>query len=303
MTSQWLTFSSALPRENEGVRGRVAAAPARELRIRIWHAKSQRGKENPSAWGATPAPGPRPLAPRAHAAAAARLLLLLAMAVAAWAGTVSGRAELANSRDASVRKNRNYAGVVVWLEPVARSTAIPQMSVRVKMLQKEKRFVPHVLAIQVGSTVDFPNLDPIFHNAFSNFSGQPFDVGLYAPGTSRAVAFRHPGIVRVFCNIHSTMSAVIAVLRTPWFAVTDNAGTYRIASVPGGEYRLQVFHERALPETLNSLDRRIAVGDSGLDVPVISISEAGYIPGPHLNKHGMEYPPVPSESLYPGSSK
>ena len=301
MTSQWLTFSSGPPRDDEG----IAGAMTRELRKPIGHAKTQRRKETANACGTTltpracaTAPAPRDgVAPRAVA------LLLLATAVTGWAGVVSGRAELSNSRDASVRKNRNYAGVVVWLEPVVRSTAIPQAPVRVKMLQKEKRFVPHVVAIQVGSTVDFPNLDPIFHNAFSNFSGQPFDVGLYAPGTSRSVAFRHPGIVRVFCNIHSTMSAVIAVLRTPWFAVTDNAGTYRIASVPAGEYRLQVFHERALPETLNSLDRRITVGDSGLDVPLISISEAGYIPGPHLNKHGMEYPPVPSESLYPGSSK
>ena len=71
------------------------------------------------------------------------------------------------------------------------------------MQQKDKQFQPHVVAISLGSTVDFPNLDLIFHNAFSNFSGQPFDIGLYAPRTSRSVTFKHAGIVRVFCNIHA----------------------------------------------------------------------------------------------------
>ena len=80
----------------------------------------------------------------------------------------------------------------------------------------------------MGSTVDFPNLDPIFHNAFSNFSGQPFDIGLYAPGTSKSETFKHPGIVRVFCNIHPTMSAIIAVLTTPWYAATDATGKFTI---------------------------------------------------------------------------
>src|SRR5215813_7812782 len=139
---------------------------------------------------------------------------LLLLVHAAAAATVTGRVELADSRDASVRKNRNYSGVVVWLEPAGRPAIPPPAGQHFKMLQKEKRFAPHVLAIPVGATVDFPNLDPIFHNAFSNFSGQPFDVGLYAPGTNRAVTFRHPGFVRVFCNIHSAMSAIIAVVPT-----------------------------------------------------------------------------------------
>ena len=86
----------------------------------------------------------------------------------------------------------------------------------------------------------FPNLDPIFHNAFSNFSGQPFDIGLYPPSTSRSVTFKHPGIVRVFCNIHPTMSAIIAVLNTPWFAVTQATGKYSIANVPAG--RISTAH-------------------------------------------------------------
>ena len=98
-----------------------------------------------------------------------------------------------------------------------------------RMVQKDKTFSPHVLAIPVGANVEFPNFDPIFHNAFSNYDGKTFDLGLYAPGTSKSVVFSRPGIVRVFCNIHATMSAVIAVLETPYFDVSKPNGSFEIA--------------------------------------------------------------------------
>ncbi|MBS1854758.1 MAG: hypothetical protein JST11_05295 [Acidobacteria bacterium] len=230
-------------------------------------------------------------------AAAAMLAPVLALA-----GTVGGNVELTNSKDPAVRRHRDYSGVVIWLAPVDRGApASPPR--RAQMLQKGKQFLPHVIAIPVGGTVDFPNLDPIFHNAFSNFSGQPFDVGLYPPKTTRAVTFRHAGLVRVFCNIHATMSAVIAVLDTPWFAVTPPNGKYEIEGVPAGEYQLHLFHERALPENLKFLERRITVPEGGVNLPLISISETGYIPAPHLNKFGREYPPAGSEGTYPGAPK
>jgi plastocyanin len=235
-----------------------------------------------------------------------RWLTCFSLALAAAAEgppAVSGRVELADSRDPAVRKQKNYSGVVVWLEPAGKAPPPRTPPVHVQMLQRDKRFVPHVLAIPVGATVEFPNLDPIFHNAFSNFSGQPFDVGLYAPGTTRAVTFRRPGIVRVFCNIHSTMNAVIAVLPTPYFGVSDASGAFHIAGVPPGDYRLQVFHERALPETLKALERRVAVGPGGLELPRVSISETGFILAPHLNKYGKHYPPLTDEKTYPGAGK
>ena len=100
------------------------------------------------------------------------------------------------------------------------------------MVQKDKTFTPHILAVPVGATVDFPNFDPIFHNAFSNYDGQVFDVGLYPPGTSRSVRFSRPGVVRVFCNIHASMSAVIAVLATPYFDTSKRDGKFEIRDVP-----------------------------------------------------------------------
>lgn len=141
------------------------------------------------------------------------------------AATVTGQVTLADSREPSVRERKDYSGVVVWLEAVGSAGRLPAPGTFV-MEQKGKRFLPHVLVVPIGATVDFPNFDPIFHNAFSNFSGQPFDTGLYAPGTSQSVHFRRPGIVRVFCNIHSTMSAVIVVLPTHLYAVTSSDGTF-----------------------------------------------------------------------------
>ena len=215
---------------------------------------------------------------------------------------VTGEVELSNSKNLAVRKHKDYAGVVLWLEPVDRPVpALPPK--RVEMRQKDKLFQPHVVAISVGSTVEFPNLDLIFHNAFSNFSGQPFDVGLYPPRTSKGVPFRHAGIVRVFCNIHATMSAIIAVLNTPWYSVTEASGKYSINGVPPGEYKLHIFHERALPENLKLMEPRITVAESGLVLPLISISETGFIPAAHLTKYGTDYPPAANDGAYPGAPK
>jgi plastocyanin len=216
---------------------------------------------------------------------------------------VTGQVELSNSTNVAVRRHKDYEGVVLWLEPVDRPAPAVLSPKRVEMLQKDKVFQPHVLAISLGSTVELPNLDLIFHNAFSNFSGQPFDVGLYAPRTSKSVTFRHAGIVRVFCNIHATMSAIIAVLNTPWYAVTLATGQYAIEGVPPGEYQLRLFHERALPENLKFLERRITVPESGLTLPLISISETGFIPPPHLNKYGTEYPPAANGDTYRGAPR
>lgn len=211
---------------------------------------------------------------------------------AARGAGVSGQVELTNSQDSAARKH-NYSGVVLWLQPVERDVSVPLVPRRVEMKQQNKHFTPHVVAIQVGGTVDFPNLDPIFHNAFSKFAGQQFDIGLYPPGASRTVPFRKPGVVQVFCNIHSTMSAIIDVVPTPWYDVTSATGKFSITGVPPGEYQLHIYHERALPENLQFLERRITVPEGGLTLPLVSITETGFVPAEHLDKHGMPYPKTP----------
>jgi len=172
------------------------------------------------------------------------------------------------------------------------------------ILQKDKAFSPHVLAIPVGSFVDFPNLDPIFHNAFSSYSGQLFDIGLYPPGSSRSVRFTREGVVRVFCNIHSSMSAMIVVESTPYFAVTKHDGSYSMPDVPSGEYELRIVHERSSEATLQALTRIVTVGPEALALPVLGISEAGYLSIPHKNKFGQEYAPdMDDHVMYPATRK
>jgi hypothetical protein len=190
--------------------------------------------------------------------------------------------------------------VVVWLEPLSGTVVLPVRVRHAEMLQKNKTFSPHVLAVTVGTTVDFPNRDPIFHNAFSNYNGENFDIGLYPPGTTKSIAFTRAGVVRVFCNIHPTMSAVIVVLKSPYFSVSDKSGALQLTDIPPGTYRLHVFHERATEQTLESLTRTVDVREEGLQIPPISVSESGYLQLPHKNKFGKDYPPVTDSGGYTG---
>jgi plastocyanin len=230
--------------------------------------------------------------------------LLAAQLSTALLASVTGSVALTGPHNSAARKRKDYSGVVVWLEPLGARAALPAQPPRAEMIQKDKRFSPHILVVPVGTQVDFPNFDPIFHNAFSSFSGMPFDVGLYPPGTSRSVTFKRDGIVRVFCNIHQTMSAVIVVVKTPWFAVTNAQGNFQIAGVPPGEYRLRVFYERAAADQLKALERKVTVEGTSLALPAIAISEAGVPPAAHKNKFGEDYPPPADDHVfYPGVKK
>jgi plastocyanin len=220
------------------------------------------------------------------------------------AASVTGRVQLRDSRDPAVRNRRDYSGVVLSLAQLKGAPAAQSSAQHFTILQKEKTFTPHVLAIPVGSLVDFPNADPIFHNAFSSYSGQVFDIGLYSPGSTRSVRFTRAGVVRVFCNIHSSMSAMIVVLATPFFAVTRRDGSFEIPNVPSGEYDLSVLHERATETALETLGRKVIVSQEALALPPIAISEAGYLPIPHKNKYGHDYPPESDGHLtYPRNKK
>lgn len=170
------------------------------------------------------------------------------------------------------------------------------------MAHRHKAFVPHVVALRTGSKVRFPNLDPFFHNAFSNYDGEAFDIGLHPPGSAREVTFHRAGVVRLFCNIHPTMSAVIVVLDTPWFAVSNAQGMFQIADAPPGEYRLKFFHERALPELLEKLERSVTIRTDPVTLPLLTISETGYVAPPHKNKFGKDYPPIIVDQ-YPGGKR
>jgi plastocyanin len=150
---------------------------------------------------------------------------------------------------------------VVYLETAPRAAFDHREEPRAKLDQRNEAFVPHVLAIVAGTTVDFPNNDRTYHNVFSLSSTRSFDLGRYAVGRSKAVKFDRPGIVRVFCDIHSHMSAFILVFAHRHFAVTDDEGVYRIDNVPPGSYTVLAWNESAPTES-----RRIVVPESGGDV-------------------------------------
>ncbi len=132
---------------------------------------------------------------------------------------------------------------VVYLEVAPSEALEPPVAARQRMDQRNETFVPHVLAIRTGTTVDFPNSDRIYHNVFSLSPTRKFDLGRYAVGRSKAVRFDRPGVVRVFCDIHSHMSAFILVFAHRYFAVTQPDGTFQLPPVPAGTYMLAGWFE------------------------------------------------------------
>ena len=117
--------------------------------------------------------------------------------------------------------------------------------------QRELKFIPRVLPVLVGTTVDFPNNDKTFHNVFSTAEAKKFDLGLYPSGEKRSATFDKPGVVKILCNVHPNMEAHVVVKEHPYFAATDKRGSYQITNVPLGKYRIEVWHPelgtRALP--------------------------------------------------------
>ena len=222
--------------------------------------------------------------------------ILSASSLTGRANIVGGSSRTSHSTDCS--------GVVVWLQPLTDApVAITRDAAKIRIRQKNKTFSPHVLVVPVGTTVDFPKDDPIFHNAFSNYNGQIFDIGLYPPGTTRSITFRREGEVRVFCNIHAAMSAVIVVVNTRYFAITKKNGAFQMEGVPKGIYRLAFYYERATEKTLESLSRTVVIRNEDEDLGITNISEAGYLAIPHLNKYGKPYKPAPDVSAYPGTQQ
>ena len=181
---------------------------------------------------------------------------------------------------------------MVWLTPLdgrdLKAVAQGTPAQPPRLVQKEKRFVPHLLVVQAGSAVEFPNRDPFFHNVFSLFEGKRFDLGLYEAGTTRIVHFDRVGVSYIFCNIHPEMSAVVVALKTPYYGLSNAAGKIAIPHVPPGRYALQVWAETASLENLKALSRNVTVSDQNSTLGVIRVVQDAP-PAPHKNKYGREY--------------
>ena len=183
---------------------------------------------------------------------------------------------------------------VLWLKPLTPGLAIPATALPktgYTLLQKDKMFMPHLLVVPTGSVVQFPNADPFFHNVFSLFNGQRFDLGLYEAGKTKTVTFSREGVSYIFCNIHSDMSAVVVSLSTPFYSIADAHGTFHIDGVPAGEYEMHVWVEGEQQSGLDRWTRRVSVlsGDQDLGTIVVQLSPAAQ---QHANKFGQPYDPV-----------
>jgi plastocyanin len=205
--------------------------------------------------------------------AAVACALLSAQERGAVTGTIRGRVDVRRAasqmeprpnvadlgaQPAHVPDRQDLLRSVVYLESApapAFSDVEPQ---RATLDQRHETFIPHVLAITVGTTVDFPNSDNTYHNVFSISKTKSFDLGHYAAGRSKSVRFDRPGIVRVFCEIHSHMNAFILVFNHRYFAVTGPDGRYQIARVPPGRYTLDAWNEGAVRES-----RQVVVAEEG----------------------------------------
>jgi plastocyanin len=205
-------------------------------------------------------------------------------------------------RNVAARQTKDNSNVVIWLtsadefgDPVqpARTVAPRQAPV---VIQRNKTFEPHVLVIPVGTTVQFPNRDPFFHNVFSLFNGRRFDLGLYEGGASNSAHFDHTGISFLFCNIHPEMSAAVVVLNTPYYALSDRAGRVAIPGVPDGHYRLHTWYERSTPEELRKLEREIVISSASRTLEPLHVVDTGNPMLAHKNKYNQDYTPVTNPS-------
>ena len=164
------------------------------------------------------------------------------------------------SRKFKFAERVNYAQLrdfVVYIEGGVFPKPLPPLKPLQIVSQKDATFKPHILPVVIGTVVEWPNQDEIFHNAFSMSEAQPFDLGLYKDEIKR-VKFDKPGRLDVFCSIHTAMHCIVLVLENPHFATTDAKGRYAMTNVPAGTYKLKAWHER-----LPSLTKEITVPETG----------------------------------------
>jgi plastocyanin len=206
-----------------------------------------------------------------------------------------------SGQDATSKANRKaghgVADAVVWLTPVGAEAVRTPDTVHAgpyRLVQKGKEFLPHVLAVPMGSSVEFPNHDPFFHNVFSLFNGKRFDLGLYESGTSRSVRFDREGVSYIFCNIHPEMGAVVLAMATPYYAVSGADGAVVIRGVPAGSYRVHVWSEKDDREDREDRENGrdagalVQVGSAAVRLGIVAV-RVGAMPR-HTNKFGEEYP-------------
>lgn len=231
------------------------------------------------------------------------LVTLFAVSLSTHAQGVAVSGKLVGDPDRSKRQKassgQNVADVVLWLTPkddvATRNTPVPEPQ-KAKLVQKDKAFHPKLLVLPAGSTVEFPNRDPYFHNVFSLFNGKRFDLGLYEAGESRTTRFERAGVSYIFCNIHPEMNAIIVTTSTPYYSTSTPAGDFKVPGVLPGVYELHIFADGLSNDAQRKFVREVKVGDEQVFLGDILLPER-QASSHHTNKYGRDYE-APTTSPY-----
>lgn len=211
-----------------------------------------------------------------------RIVLFIFLAPSClFAHEVSGKVQVTLKGN---KPKTDLSSVVVYLSKDKEPVKIPSTMVKQQytMGMKNKQISPHVLPIPVGASVNFPNLDPIFHNLFSISAPNDFDLGLYKGGASKDWKFESPGVVRVFCNVHPQMVATIVVCDTPYFTIAAKDGTFSLGDVNIGSYQLNAYTDEG------QTSQKIQVNEAPVQV-MLSIDAKNFKRVTHKNKEGKDY--------------
>jgi plastocyanin len=195
---------------------------------------------------------------------------------------------------------KDASNAVIWLTPIGMALDSPgqKPSEIPQLVQKNKQFHPSLLVVPVGGKVEFPNHDPFFHNVFSLFEGERFDLGLYESGTTRFVRFDKAGISYIFCNIHAEMAAVVIAVDTPYYGISDARGEISLPRVPPGRYELHLFHTSVAPDALRALHREVTIAEGDTFIGTFTLSKSD-LQLAHKNKYGRDYDrPDPESPAY-----
>jgi plastocyanin len=219
--------------------------------------------------------------------------IALTQCVRAQTLDLSAHVKVTKGRGGNHSSQHASGDVVIWLTPTHEDEGAAPLRGPQKytLAQKDKQFIPHILVVRTGSSVDFPNLDPFYHNVFSLFNGKRFDLGLYEAHTTRVVRFDRDGVSYIFCNIHPEMGAVVISLSTPYFGVSTPEGNVTIHGVPAGSYRLNVWAENVPVDRLSAVSRVVEVSPSNTQLGTFELQASGDIMTHHQNKFGESYPP------------
>ena len=207
-------------------------------------------------------------------------IALCAVAGPALAGGIGGRVEVVQKGG---RRATDLSDVVIYLE----GGKTRPRAARETIAMKGKAFLPRVAVVPVGGTIDFPNEDPIFHNVFSVSGENRFDLDLYKRPKSASWTFQAPGLVRVYCNIHPQMSAVVLVRDNPHFTRAAADGRFALADVPPGRYTLKAWHERA-----GEVSQAVVVPAEGEARTELVLDASKYKRVTHKRKDGTSYGPA-----------